>query len=379
MNNKKNILIVSPWTISTNSIGGTERYVEELSSGLSLRGHKVDVLMMSGEEYKKKSTTYYSLNLFGKNAEADEYKYHQYFNSSINKYSLKKLAKKIESLFPVENYDLIQINSLLFFYLYLHKKRIFTIHSNPYELELDWGKGAFTFLTDLISVDSKTTDTFIAPSDYYSKIYSEAISKKVYSIPHSIDIDRFKTSATKKDVMMKYNIEDSYILLVPSRLDFEQKRPQLALEAISKTIHILPKSRIVFTGIDDQYKKYAKLLHDIAERVGLKINIIKFENMSEAYKIADIVILPSQSESFGYSALESIALNKKTILNKIPTFIEIQRGSTNTHFFDNTSDDLANTIIETYLDNSNDIKVWQKWLKRYSKKKWILRFEQIAI
>ena len=42
--------------------------------------------------------------------------------------------------------------------------------------------------------------------------------------------------------------------------------------------------------------------------------------MSEAYKIANICVLPSKSESFGYSALESLSLGIYTILNDIPTF-----------------------------------------------------------
>ena len=42
--------------------------------------------------------------------------------------------------------------------------------------------------------------------------------------------------------------------------------------------------------------------------------------MSEAYKIANICVLPSKLESFEYSALESLSLGIYTILNDIPTF-----------------------------------------------------------
>ena len=38
------------------------------------------------------------------------------------------------------------------------------------------------------------------------------------------------------------------------------------------------------------------------------MKIIRFDDMSKAYKIANICVLPSKSESFGYSALESLSL-----------------------------------------------------------------------
>ena len=91
-----------------------------------------------------------------------------------------------------------------------------------------------------------------------------------------------------------------------------------------------------------------------------------FDKMSDAFRIADIVVLPSQSESFGYAALESLSLGIMTILNNIPTFKEIAEGSKNNYFFENSVNSLYELLrkkINESLERTNQSK---EWFDRYS-------------
>lgn len=89
--------------------------------------------------------------------------------------------------------------------------------------------------------------------------------------------------------------------------------------------------------------------------------------MSEVYKIADICILPSKSESFGYSALESLSLGIFTILNDIPTFTEIAKDNSNNYIFKNNKDELKIKLLEIIKNERYEKKEIpsDEWQKQY--------------
>lgn len=374
MTQSKKILLVSLWSVDGRSVGGTERFIIDLASGLAERGHEVDVLMMTGRNHKSQGVNYYSLNFFGPEIDANEYIYQDFFGNELTPGKLKAFSKRIETLFDASSYDVVQLNSLLFAYLFLGKKRVSVIHTNPYELTLDWGKNAASCLAatkDNLLAD----DIYIAPSTHYARLYSRIFGRRVETIPHSIDINRLKTKLSRKEVLKKYDIANKYIFLVPSRLDFKQKRPQIALKALAVLKGKIPDFEIVFTGLDSQYAEYAHVLFQRALHYGLDIRIVKFKNIADAYKIADTVILPSQSESFGYSAVEAIALGKRVVLNNIPTFKEIERGSVNVVVFNRTAIDLANKLEGR--EDSVYHRQSKEWLKRYSREGWLAAYEKV--
>ncbi len=73
-----NIAIISLWAISSESIGGTERFTIDLATQLSSNGNFVQVFMISGESQVIQGVQYTSLDLVGKGAEANEYDLRNY-------------------------------------------------------------------------------------------------------------------------------------------------------------------------------------------------------------------------------------------------------------------------------------------------------------
>ena len=107
------------------------------------------------------------------------------------------------------------------------------------------------------------------------------------------------------------------------------------------------------------------------------IKIIRFDYMSEVYKIADVCVLPSKSESFGYSALESLSLGIFTILNDIPTFNEIAKGNDNNYIFKNGIEELKNKLLYV-INNYDEFKRKlpnKRWQEQYNME----RFENAYI
>ncbi|MBE6161801.1 MAG: GNAT family N-acetyltransferase [Firmicutes bacterium] len=358
------IAILSPWTIKPTSVGGTERFVIDIAESLTKSGNVVDVYMLSGETYNKNNVNYISIDLFDNKNNVDEYFLREYFNNFDAKSSFDALSKKIAEKINIDKYDLIQLNSQLFLTFASNKKRIFTIHTNPFEYELDWGRESFKTMLEVMRSENENEHTyFVTPSYYYKDIYSKLINSEIGCIPHAIDIERLSCKKDKKDILKNLGLEqDKKVILLPSRLEPIQKQPMLFMKAFAKLDNkIKSKYQVVCSGADEQYKKFATEITSFCKDNNIDVNIKRFDSMSDAYKIADVVILPSKSESFGYAALESLSLGIVTILNNIPTYMEIAKYAENYYVFDNSVDGLVNVlknILGTELDRKEQNRMW---------------------
>lgn len=357
-----NIALITPWYIDKNSIGGTERFTEDLAISLKELGNNVDIYMLSGKSYKSKGINYISLDLFGKNTIADEYMINKEFGVFDNSKTYEAFAKRIESLVDVSKYDLLQLNSNLFLSLWRNKKRIFTLHSNKAEFMVLGTEKEYNCMLDVMKEEAKNNNTFyICPSEYYSKEWKKILGDSVKCIPHAINSKRLKCNKSKKEILEKYNLsKDKIKILLPSRLEMIQKRPYLVLEALNLLDEkIKNKYQVIFTGIDLQYRNNEKELKKLSEEYKIDSKFIIFDSINEGYKVTDIVCVPSSSESFGYSALEGLYLKKTTILSDIPTYNEFAKES-NAIIFGNTKEDLAKVFenIDKYKNKKYDYEVF---------------------
>ena len=57
------VALLTPWFVSEQSVGGTERFVNDLAYSLVDNGYEVDVYMLSGKSYKHRNINYISLDL----------------------------------------------------------------------------------------------------------------------------------------------------------------------------------------------------------------------------------------------------------------------------------------------------------------------------
>ncbi len=361
------VAIINTWAISDKAIGGTERFVIDLARAFIENNNEVDVYMFSGKSYKKDGVNYININLFNIDGEADEYVVQDYFGNFEDDKAYINLAKKLENKINIDKYDFIQLNSLLFLEAWKDKKRIFTIHTNPFEYELAWGEKSYQKMLEIMNKYKDDRNTiFVAPSEFYANEYKKLTNCDIHFIPHAIDIKRVETNKSRKEIEKQYNLkEDSIRIVVPSRLEPIQKQPMLLLEACCLLDEDEKnKIEVIFTGLDKQYEKFVNALKEKANKNNVNIEIIRFDYMSEVYKIADITVLPSKSESFGYSALESLSLGIYTILNNIPTFNEITKGNEYKYIFNNNKIELKNKLSEIikngiYKSKKTPSKEWQ--------------------
>lgn len=359
------IAILSPWTVKPNSVGGTERFVIDLAESFTNANNNVDVYMLAGEEYEKNGVNYKSIDLFDGMKSVDEYFLKKEFDNFNSKKSFEDLAKRIENKVSFKEYDMLQINSQLFLKVGENNKRIFTIHTNPFEYQLDWGETSFKIMLDLIKEEKNNTKTyFVTPSMHYANVYNELTGIKIDFIPHAIDISRLSTNKDKMTIYEEMGIDkNKKVILLPSRLEPIQKQPMLFMKAFARqSDEIKSKYKVICTGVDKQYEQFKQEILDFCNDNNIDILIKRFDQMADGYKAADIVMLPSKSESFGYSALEALSLGIVTILNEIPTYMEIVDGAINCYTFANTEDalyEVLNNVLDKNLDRKEQSNNWK--------------------
>jgi glycosyltransferase involved in cell wall biosynthesis len=373
-----NIAIVSPWAISESAVGGTERFTIDLATQLLSLGNSVEVFTLSGKNCHIQGVKYTSLNLIGEEKVADEYDLKAFADDNKGDLFYAKWAKFLETKIDARNFDVIQLNSLLFIDAWPAKPRIFTIHTNPFEYRLDWGQERLSWVEQKIKRTLPATTLLVTPSDHYAKHFSKIFKRPVKAIPHAIDISRLRNDAAIGSIDSRSGSNESVTILLPSRLELIQKRPQIVFQGIALLPQRLRKRvTVVVSGKDSQYEDNCRKLERIASDSGFEARFLRFQSMSEAYALADIVALPSKSESFGYSALESLTLGLPTILNSLPTFKEIGEGNDNAYFFDGTSASFSQTLSEL-LDNLQYYQTSETWSRRYDIRRWGKAYEKLA-
>lgn len=361
------VALINPWYITENAIGGTERFVDDLALSLVNNNHEVDVYMLSGKSYKKNNINYISLDLFGKDTIVDEYMLMEEFGNLDNKDVYTNIAKSIEKLIDIDKYDFIQLNSHFFLKLFSGKKRVYTIHSNLEEFKVLWNDNEFNIMVEVMKEEVNNNMIYVTPSTYYKKEWDKLLNTDVKCIYHALNKDRLICNMNKEELIKKYNLDNDKIkILLPSRLEMIQKQPKLILEALSKLNKIdRSKFQVLFTGIDEQYSKNIEELDNYSKEYEIDSKFIIFDSIKEAYKLTDIVLIPSKSESFGYSCLEAASMGIITIINNIPTLKEITKNLDYVYTFNKDSNSLKEVLEEILNITFKRRNVSNKWLNKY--------------
>ena len=373
------IAIISPWAVTTGAVGGTERFIVDLAESLVTRGQSATVYMFDGFKHTKNKVHYIPIHLLGEYVAINEYSLKEHLGDFSQLKTYEALAQKVERLIDVSSYDAIHINTQLLIRAWPTMRRLFTIHTNPFEYKQAWGDDSYATMIDLArkeALNPKTT--FAAPSKYYATYFSQKIESPVIPIPHAITPVRITSLKDKHILCGQYGLDETKIhILLPSRLEPTQKQPGLLFDSLtSLPAQLISRIEILSSGLDMQYEKHRQQYEEQAKSLGCSVYFGQFENMSDAYELADIVVLPSKSESFGYSALESLTLGIPTILNNIPTFHEIAEGHPSATFFEN-KDELAATLVKLLNHNILRHTPSRQWSERYSIDAWALKYEEL--
>ena len=167
--------------------------------------------------------------------------------------------------------------------------------------------GRDTTYAPVVTFSINESDAITAVSDNLREetLRSFKIEKEITVIPNFVDIKRFHQ--TDKDHFKQMLAPDNERILVHVSNFRAVKRVKDVIRIFEKIKKEIP-SKLLMIG-DGPDRQSAE---DLAREMGI-YNDVRFlgkqEQISEILSIADLFILPSETESFGLSALEAMACN----------------------------------------------------------------------
>ena len=176
------------------------------------------------------------------------------------------------------------------------------------------------------------SDAVTAVSEYLKRrtIEEFQVQREVTVIPNFVDCDLYKRS-NDKSLRQKFAAPDEGILIHISNF-----RPLKRVEDVIETFSLVHKKRksrllMVGDGPDRPKAEWLAKTHGIADDV---LFLGKQSDMSQVLSIADILLLPSELESFGLVALEAMACEVPVVASRVGGIPEVVNEGTDGFLFD---------------------------------------------
>jgi L-malate glycosyltransferase len=176
------------------------------------------------------------------------------------------------------------------------------------------------------------SDAVTAVSEYLKRrtIEEFQVQRDVTVVPNFVDCDLYGRS-TDASLRNKFAAPDEGILIHISNF-----RPVKRVEDVIETFSIVRKKSkakllMVGDGPDRRKAEWLSNTHGIAEDV---LFLGKQNNMNEVLSISDILLLPSELESFGLVALEAMACEVPVIATRVGGIPEVVRDGTDGFLYD---------------------------------------------
>lgn len=134
------------------------------------------------------------------------------------------------------------------------------------------------------------------------------------------------------------------------RLTIQKGLPNL-LEAISKVVEKVPKTLVLIVGSGDQQYE----LMEQAAKLGIGANVLfadfqRGKSWRDAFSIGDLFVLPSVTEPFGLTPLESIGYGTPALVSKQSGVSEVLNNALKVDYWD--IDEMANQIASVLMNDA---------------------------
>ncbi|HVF40041.1 MAG TPA: glycosyltransferase family 4 protein [Gemmatimonadaceae bacterium] len=164
----------------------------------------------------------------------------------------------------------------------------------------------------VISISSVTIDRLRA--------WSRLAQHRTFLLPNAIDLSRYTPGAKNEQLMARWSLGGRQILLTVGRMDAAEQAKGFdeILDVLPELVAEIPGLAYVAVGDgSDRMRLQAK-----AASLGMKDNCVFPGYVSESekleyYRLADVFVMPSRLEGFGYVFLEALAAGVPVIASKV--------------------------------------------------------------
>ena len=209
----------------------------------------------------------------------------------------------------------------------------------------------------VIAVSKATKDEIIdhlkIPSEKISVIYEAADQK----------ISNLKSQISNKSQNTKYSILNTKYFLFVGNV-YPHKNAEKLIKAFEILLQYFPDAELIFAGKEDYfYKRLKNFVKKIGHEKNIKfLGYIPDEELSNLYKNAVALVVPSLMEGFGLPALEAMANKCLVLASSIPSLKEVCREDA-IYFDPYNGNDIAEKMKKVYL-KEYDKKIIERGFER---------------
>ena len=192
--------------------------------------------------------------------------------------------------------------------------------------------------------------------------------ENIHIIPHGIDTSHFKPSDPSK-FLKKYNLSGKKIILFVGRIS-KGKRIDLLVEAFAQLQEEIPEAILLIAGGDFGYKVVIEQLikkQNLNDKI-IFLGHIEKNKLPELYSLANVVVMPAKSETFGHVALEANACEKIPIASNHWGPKEIIENGKTGYLIEYGNIEEMKEKIKHVIENENRQVQMGKYAREYVKK-----------
>lgn len=243
----------------------------------------------------------------------------RYITSAVNN-KLKYVSALLTVAMPPNRYDLIicgHVNLLpiaFFVRLWLRAPIILVVYG------IDVWRPTSSKLVNLLV---RKISAFISISDFTRKKFlswARLGNAKSFLLPNSIKTQRFSSGDKNKKLVERYHLEGKNVLMTLGRLSADER-----YKGVDEILMLLPdlvneNPNIIYMIVgdgSDRMRLEEKAAHLGIRKFVLFTGRIAENEKADHYRLADVYVMPSRGEGFGFVFLEAMACGIPVIASKI--------------------------------------------------------------
>jgi len=263
-----------------------------------------------------------------------------------------RYAALVPGLIAGEEFDIIHAHDWLSFPAGIEAKRIsgkpLIVHVHATGFDQGGGVHADSRVWRIEKEGMEEADAIIAVSEFTKRMIVDRYGinpEKIHVVYNGIDVDLHGAEGGVFQNVRNFGLKiPGYkIVLYVGRLTL-QKGPDYFLRAAKRVLEENPKTFFVIAGSGDMERQMIRL----SAELGIAQNVfftgfVRGGDLERLYHAADLFVLPSVSEPFGITPLESLIADTPVLLSKQSGVSEVISHALKVDFWD--VDEMANKIV----------------------------------
>lgn len=272
-------------------------------------------------------------------------------------------------------FDIIHAHDWMSFPAGIEAKKVsgkpLIVHVHSTEIDRTGGNNINSEIFRIEKTGMETADAVIAVSNLTKKIIVDNYHinpGKIHVVHNGIDVYDYPSIDADSAAVIKLKEMGNKIVLFVGRITV-QKGPDYFLKAAKKVLQYNRDVFFVIAGSGDMEHQIITEAAElgISDRV-LFAGFLRGEELNKVYRMADLFVMPSVSEPFGITALESVVNGTPVLVSKQSGVKEVLTHVLTADFWD--TDEMANKILAVLNYKSLELTLKENSIEQVKNLSW---------